>query len=287
MKKIITICLLVATAFTVNAQEIIKKEYIDSFLIESTMVNGKKNGTQKIYYKNGGIRAKSAFVDDSVEGVGTIYYESGKLEYETPYLNNKKEGVEKGYYENGKLKSTMVFEKGKANGLIKIFYENGNLKSQLEAHNGLRNGYDIQYNENGNIVKKQYWVNGNLRGILPICEGIDFIIKKLKNQEYEELDDKKWMNNNFDGIKNFTYDYFSPSSPNECMFTYLSSFDDSVYEQLVAELNTCKYLRGGREESKTEIRATFRYDKKTVVTLGVTWYKKEIWLKVSREAEKD
>jgi len=281
----------------------IKKEYSGTYLIESTMVNGKKEGTQKIYYENGRIRAASNFINDKEEGVSKIYYESGELEYETPFSNNKKEGVEKGYYKNGKIKSTMIFVKGEANGLIKNFYENGNLKSELEALNGVRNGYDTQYDKNGKIEEKQYWVNGKLSGTLAVCEGIDFLIKKLKNKEYKELDDNVWMRNNFDGIKNFEYDYFSKGSfsagkitaflnkPNQCVLTYLPGFKGtmySVYKQLVAELNTCKNLGDGEEPEQSGGKmATFRYDKKTVVTITASEYKGEIRLTVSRTAEKD
>lgn len=200
----------------------------------------------------------------------------------------------------------MIFVKGEANGLIKNFYENGNLKSELEALNGVRNGYDIQYDKNGKIEEEQYWVNGKISGTLPVCEGIDFLIKKLKNKEYKELDDNVWMRNNFDGIKNFEYDYFSKGSsapgaiaflnkPNQCVLTYLPELKGtpkgtmySVYKQLVAELNTCKNFGDGEEPEQSGGKmATFRYDKKTVVTITASEYTQEIRLRVSRMGEKD
>lgn len=88
--------------------------------------NGKQNGLQRIYDKNGIVIIESNYKENVLDGVVTEYYSSGNIKSKAKFKNGKREGIAKVYYENGKEKSFMVFKNGK-NIMTNAYDENGNL----------------------------------------------------------------------------------------------------------------------------------------------------------------
>ena len=70
---------------------------------ETPFKNGKENGIEKEYYKNGRLKRETPYTDGELNGVEKRYYENGQLAGETPFKNGKENGVEKSYYESGQL----------------------------------------------------------------------------------------------------------------------------------------------------------------------------------------
>ena len=288
-----------------EVKPVLKKTYYTSGELQSEvpLVNDQMHGIRKYYYTSKELRGETIYVNGKKEGLSKIFYKSGKIEFITIHKNDLKEGVEKGYYETGQLKSTMEFKNGKANGPIDEFYTNGSLKSSSKAVDGHYNEYMMKWSEKGDLIEKKYYVLGRLSGTLHICEGVNFLAGKLKNKEFEKLDDDDWMEDNYDGIKAFNFDYFSEgytsgskstsflNKPYYCSSTYLPEFKSkkemyTVYKQFVSYLDACNSLQGKVESvlSGGEM-ATFRYDKNITVTITASEYNMKIVVKVIRKAD--
>lgn len=71
---------------------------------ETPFKNGKENGIEKEYYKNGRLKRETPYTDGKLNGVVKEYYETGELLREAPYKNGEHDGVAKIYDKNGQLR---------------------------------------------------------------------------------------------------------------------------------------------------------------------------------------
>lgn len=71
--------------------------------LEGPIVNGKRNGDFKAYYKSGTVLSEGNFIDGKREGKAIVYHENGKIKYEGFYQNGKECGIWKFYDEDGNL----------------------------------------------------------------------------------------------------------------------------------------------------------------------------------------
>ncbi len=84
---------------------------------------------KKDYYGNGKIKSLTSYVDGKKDGIQTYYNKDGEVMLITPWLNDKKEGVEV-YYKNGELKTEITYSNGLKHGIYNIYYK-GNLYQQM------------------------------------------------------------------------------------------------------------------------------------------------------------
>ena len=71
--------------------------------LEGPIVDGKRNGVFKTYYKSGTVMSEGNFVDGKREGKAIVYHENGKINYEGFYKNGKECGIWKFYDDKGNL----------------------------------------------------------------------------------------------------------------------------------------------------------------------------------------
>lgn len=71
--------------------------------LEGPIVDGKRNGEFKSYYKSGAVLSEGTFVDGKREGKAVVYHENGKVNYEGFYKNGKECGIWKFYDDQGNL----------------------------------------------------------------------------------------------------------------------------------------------------------------------------------------
>jgi antitoxin component YwqK of YwqJK toxin-antitoxin module len=192
MKKIITLILAIAIAFTTNAQKEVKREYYDDakkkLKSETPYKNGEIHGVQKFYLKYGQIKMEIPFSHGVVNGIKKEYFgydeklqitttfvdgkENGvRIEYstegspitETHYLNGEKNGIEKIYSPlEGKLISETNWVNGKKQGIQKNYdwVFSGKLKSEIQFVEDKEDGVQKNYNEDGTVWSEQKWING-------------------------------------------------------------------------------------------------------------------------------
>ena len=112
-----------------------KNGYGTLYYLESNIIyyngyfnNNKKNGSGKLYYKNGNLKIDGFWEDDLLIN-GLEYWENGKLKYE------------------GKFKDDKYF------GQSIVYLDNGNIHYDGLLENGFKNGYGKEYDNN---INSQY-----------------------------------------------------------------------------------------------------------------------------------
>lgn len=107
-------------------------------IIETTMLNGKFNGSFQENYVSGTIYKKGNF--NKGDKIGNWYY----------------------YFENGTLKMEGIYENNERTGLWKRYNETGVLIAEIQFKNGERDGKSILYNEDGTIRETKSYTKGNV-----------------------------------------------------------------------------------------------------------------------------
>ena len=123
-----------------------------------------QEGTAKIYYKNGNIKAELPYKDGKLHGLSKCFYSSGNICWEQNYSNDKIDGKTMNYYENGNIKHTDVFIKGVKEGPDQSFDEEGHLiEDVMWVHNGVQGPAKLFYS-NGKVKFEAFFVKSRQQG---------------------------------------------------------------------------------------------------------------------------
>ena len=79
---------------------------------EAEFVNGKLDGTSRVWSENGTLLSVSEYSNGRPHGKWKLFHPNKKLKSETSYFHSQKHGYERWYYENGQLKSEKKYEYG-------------------------------------------------------------------------------------------------------------------------------------------------------------------------------
>ncbi len=63
------------------------------------------------------------YIEGKLEGIQKYWYKNGQLEYEKHYKNGKQEGIQQRWQENGQLSLEYNYKKGKQSGIQKYWYD--------------------------------------------------------------------------------------------------------------------------------------------------------------------
>ncbi len=80
---------------------------------EYFMLNGKKEGEYKRYYKNGQLQLIGTYINGNEEGEEKWFYKNGQLWIICNYINHILEGEYKEYHESGELEKIYIYGNGK------------------------------------------------------------------------------------------------------------------------------------------------------------------------------
>ena len=105
----------------------------------------------RCYGKDEEIFSETLYRDGKKEGLERYWYKNGQLRSEHPYKNDKLHGTCRWWDNSGKIART--FEMTNGNGTVKRWYQDGTLEEEAQFRNGLVHGLSTQYYPNG---KKHY-----------------------------------------------------------------------------------------------------------------------------------
>ena len=91
-------------------------------------INGKLNGTRKVFFKSGIIAEETDYKDGIKNGLSKIYLENGVVIEESNYVNGEYEGKAIFRTSDNQIASEGVFNKGKKVGIWKVL-EKGKIKN--------------------------------------------------------------------------------------------------------------------------------------------------------------
>lgn len=107
---------------------------------ENLTKDGKPDGIQRSYYRDGGLQQEATFSNGELYGGEKVYYPTGELAQEIIAGNRGYSGVVKTYYKDGKLKQDATIKDGKLEGVAKFYDEDGNLKETIVFRKGKVDG---------------------------------------------------------------------------------------------------------------------------------------------------
>ena len=126
-------------------------------LAEAYYSSGKLHGPSCFYYSNGRLSCRSVFIDGKREGTMKIFDEMGNIRALKGFKDGLEEGLHTYFYLGGKLKSELPYVKGLLEGSVQLYYSNGALMRKVTYHKGKKQGFDILYNAAGkSMLQAEY-----------------------------------------------------------------------------------------------------------------------------------
>jgi antitoxin component YwqK of YwqJK toxin-antitoxin module len=139
-------------------------------------VEGKKEGTHRIYDKEGNIVSAEIYSTDVKMGEGVVdkkgnfqgpwklFYETGQLKAEGMYENSQREGDWTFYHKNGEIEHRAKYAEGKPQGVWKWYFDDKTLRRTEYYRRGKEDGLSEEYNEDGQLISKGEYVGGLKEG---------------------------------------------------------------------------------------------------------------------------
>jgi len=109
------------------------------------IINGKKEGEYKVYFKDRLLLSKSNYKNNKLDGERLEFYDNGKLISKKNYKDGKLEGEYFDYYRFGQIQSKRNYKKGKLNGDYLVYYKNGQLYNKKTYIDGKLEGKNLNF----------------------------------------------------------------------------------------------------------------------------------------------
>ena len=107
---------------------------------------------ERSYFSNGNLEYEAEFVNGKLDGTSKVWLEDGTLYSVSQYSNDQPHGTWKKFHPNGKLIFDVNYEYGQKHGNEKWFYENGSIKSEQEFDYGNPTSGIIRWNIDGTLL---------------------------------------------------------------------------------------------------------------------------------------
>ena len=107
---------------------------------------------ERSYFSNGNLEYEAEFVNGKLDGTSKVWLEDGTLFSVSQYSNDHPHGNWKKFHPNGKLMFAVNYEYGQKHGVEKWYYENGQVKSEQEFEYGNAKSGIIRWNFDGTLL---------------------------------------------------------------------------------------------------------------------------------------
>ena len=196
-----SICFNRCHAITINginhgkAKHYNEKSASMSNLIETSYLDGRKNGIQKIWYVNGALHSETSYINDEKHGVYKEWSVSGRLILQTHFKHDMKNGVETEWYESGFRKQQTDFVDNQKHGTKINWYKSGNISTISHFENNLMHGIQKSWHENGNQASENYTYEGELQRTAKTWFSNGCISSEVEYQDGEKHGEAKYWRN--------------------------------------------------------------------------------------------
>lgn len=102
--------------------------------------NGDYQGIWKLYYETGELKAEGNFEDSKRIGEWTFYHKNEAIEHKAKYVDGLPQGKWTWYFDNGKLRREEFFRRGREDGTVTEYDLTGEIVVKGDYVNGLRDG---------------------------------------------------------------------------------------------------------------------------------------------------
>jgi len=246
----------------------IRSTYYEDGTINTTGTykEGKKEGTHRVYDKQGNIIDGFIYKDGKVIRKGIVdesglyqknwefYFVNGEVKLKGEFVNSKKQGTWMYFYKTGKKKQVGKFKNGKASGSWYWYFKNGVIHREESYLRGREDGLSVEYDEDEVIITQGEYIDGFKEG--------EWFYKVGDTEERgsyrEDLKHGKWVYKYDNGKINFKGSYTNgqPHGKHKYYFIngsikqqgkYKFGFKDGIWKTYDENGNvdiTIKYKRG-------------------------------------------
>lgn len=173
---------------------------------------GKKNGFFKEYYRNGILKAKQFYVNDTLNDTSFFYHKNGKLQSVQIYKDKLKDGCWRNYNDKGLLISEIFFKNnyfdstcseysyrsakllkrirykvGVKHGVEETYYPSGELQSKVKYDKGMVMKGTEEYRKNGEKINNDFDINIIENDDVLLKGTLSYIIKLEGAKESDEV----------------------------------------------------------------------------------------------------
>ena len=106
------------------------KDTVGGKIIEYSVIEGRKSGEFKTYFKNGQLEMIGQIKENLNQGKWTYYHQSGQVESVGTFKDDLPDGKWKWFYENGNIKEEGNYIKGDREGRWILYDEEGKIKEE-------------------------------------------------------------------------------------------------------------------------------------------------------------
>lgn len=130
--------------------------------------NGRKNGYLKEYYRDGTLKARQFYVNDTLDDSTLFFHSNGRLKFIQVFKNKLKTGCWRQYNKSGVMYSEMYFKNDLVDSTCSEYtYQTHQLISRVNFKSGTKDGADEQFYKNGRLKSREIYDRGK------ICKGTE------------------------------------------------------------------------------------------------------------------
>ncbi len=141
-----------------------KKQLKEKYQVIKKEDTSLKDGTYKVFYKDGGLKEKAEYKKGKLEGKRRLYYKNDQLFIEETHKDGKFHGPYKKYYKDGTLKEEGQYDQNDLTGVWKYYYKSGQLEERVNYKEGEEHGSFKAYYEVGSLKTKGQFKHGKKSG---------------------------------------------------------------------------------------------------------------------------
>lgn len=147
--------------------------YMDDLGIRRTQeqwASGRKHGEEIVYFEDGTISERTAFMNGVQDGLHEQYFPGGQLKHRAAYVRGEGEGVMTWYYPDGRKEVEGRLVSGERDGIWYYFNTDGSVRVQLVYEHGnfikdkKENGIFKVYCDDEQLRSEHTWKQGKLNG---------------------------------------------------------------------------------------------------------------------------
>ncbi len=194
------------------------EDYISSLkeTQESYYENGKKDGIQTRWYRNGQKQTEINYKNGELDGLYVSWYENGRRRYEEYYRNGKlDDGACHSWYKNGQKREERYWKNGKLDG-TQTFWDEIGWKTISHFKDGKQEGFKTGWHKNGQKRRETPYKNGKKEGL---------------HTRWWENGQKKEEVNYKDGKKEGLYRTWWENGRGWCHYYYKNGKEDGIHTE--------------------------------------------------------
>ena len=150
--------------------------------------NGKKDGVQEYWFRNGQRREKSTYVNGVRDGLFQRWYDNGQEQERVIFTNGNPDSKQVRWWSNGQIEYECTYVRGVAVGEESFYNPNGSLRERNRYDDrGWRQGLQEVWHSTGKLAERSEYKDGEANGLFEKWTNDGKLIKRV-NYKHDKID---------------------------------------------------------------------------------------------------